>query len=146
MPLLKLPNGTKLHYRIERASHRSCQTSIVFIHGLGSSHNYYGAVCESLEISSPQVCFDTPGSGRSPFPEIAQTVQSLTDDVISLLDLLNLDEVVLVGHSLGGLIACNVAATYPSRVKKLILIGPVYPTPNTQKIFEDRIKTLKEGT
>src|SRR5277367_6299425 len=107
---------------------------------------YYGAVCESLKKSSLHIRFDTPGSGRSPVPPTPQTLETLSNDVISLLDLLTLETVLLVGYSLGGLLACNVAATHPSRVKKLILIGPVHPTPNTQKIFEDRINILKEGT
>ena len=146
MPLVHLPNGTNLHYRLEWINQESHRAPIVFIHGLGSSQNYYGAVCESLNKSSLHIRFDTPGSGRSPVPPGPQTLETLSDDVISLLDLLTLETVSLVGHSLGGLIACNVAATHPSRVKKLILIGPVHPTPNTQKIFEDRINTLKEGT
>jgi pimeloyl-ACP methyl ester carboxylesterase len=146
MPLVHLPNGKSLHYRLEWINHESHLAPMVFIHGLGSSQNYYGAVCESLKKSSLHIRFDIPGSGRSPVPPAPQTLESLSDDVISLLDLLTLETVLLVGHSLGGLIACNVAATHPSRVKKLILIGPVYPTPNTQKIFEDRINTLKQGT
>jgi len=117
---------------------------IVFIHGLGSSQNFYGAVCELLKKTSVCIRFDTPGSGRSPFPGSVQSVETLTEDVISLFNLLGLENVVLVGHSMGGLVACNVAAR-EDRVKKLILIGPVHPTPETRNIFENRIRTLKEG-
>lgn len=144
MPLVQLPNGKTVNLLVERKSGNDDLPAIVFIHGLGSSQNFYGAVCNILKKPGLHIRFDTPGSGRSPFPGTTQSVESLSEDVVSLFDLLRLEKVMLVGHSMGGLIACNIAAT-DDRVRQLVLIGPVHPTPNTRTIFENRIRTVNEG-
>jgi pimeloyl-ACP methyl ester carboxylesterase len=61
------------------------------------------------------------------------------------MDTLKLKRVVLVGHSMGGMIVCNIAAENVSRVEKLILVGPVHPTKDGAKMFRERIKTVEKG-
>jgi pimeloyl-ACP methyl ester carboxylesterase len=145
MPLITLGNGKKVHIRDVSAEKESDKLPIVFIHGLGSSQNFYGSLIPELSKERRCVCLDTPGSARSPTPKGDQSIQSISDDIISLLDELKLDKVVLVGHSMGGIVVCNVAAEYADRVEKLILVGPVHPTEKGHKTFADRIKLVKKG-
>jgi pimeloyl-ACP methyl ester carboxylesterase len=145
MPLIKLGNGKQVHIRDVSAEKDTEKTPIVFIHGLGSSQNFYGSLIPALSKERRCVCLDTPGSARSPIPKGDQSVQSISKDIVVLLDELKLEKVVLVGHSMGGIIVCNVAAEYTDRVDKLILVGPVHPTEKGHKTFEDRIKLVKKG-
>jgi pimeloyl-ACP methyl ester carboxylesterase len=65
----------------------------------------------------------TPGE-----PETIQQVDSLWDLVLcydELLDRLGLADVALVGHSFGAMIACEVAAVHPARVRRLALLDPI---------------------
>jgi pimeloyl-ACP methyl ester carboxylesterase len=64
-----------------------------------------------------------------------QTVQTLSDDVIALMDFLNVEKAVLVGHSMGCLVAANLAITKPERIVASVWIGPVYPGAQLAEVF-----------
>lgn len=53
---------------------------------------------------------------------------------------------MVVGHSLGGIIASYIAAEHPDRVKGVVLIGPVNPVPAMADVFSKRIEVLKKGS
>lgn len=54
-------------------------------------------------------------------------------------------KVWVVGHSMGGMIACELAIQYPHRVKGLILPGPVHPSPTLSEVFTKRIAAVLKG-
>jgi pimeloyl-ACP methyl ester carboxylesterase len=66
-----------------------------------------------------------PGFGRSVLPDWVDNVDDLAYVYLELLDQLKLREVVLVGCSIGGWIAAEMASKVPERIKKLVLVGPV---------------------
>ena len=69
-----------------------------------------------------------PGTAPGGDPNAVKPLESLWDLVLcyeEILDALNLDRVVAVGHSFGGMMAAEVAAHVPSRVSKLVLIAPI---------------------
>jgi pimeloyl-ACP methyl ester carboxylesterase len=149
MPLIQLKNGKIVHIRdVPSDDHGRATTPFVCLHGLGSSQNFYDPLIPALRKTRRCVCMDTPGSARSPVPEPEQSIQSLSEDVISLLDTLGLEKVILVGHSLGGSTGCNVAAEFPERIEKLVLLGPVNPnaTAANAQIWTDRLKIVEKGT
>lgn len=77
--------------------------TLIFMHGLGSSQNYYHAVSQGLQAKGFRcIVFDTTGAGRSPYTFIEQSIQSLADDVIGILDALDVATAFMVGHSMGG--------------------------------------------
>jgi len=53
---------------------------------------------------------------------------------------------MIVGHSMGGIVASYIAAEYPDRVKGVVLIGPVNPDPALASVFEKRIEVVKKGS
>jgi pimeloyl-ACP methyl ester carboxylesterase len=117
----------------------------VFIHGLGSSQNYYFPVLPHLTANHRCVTIDTYGSGRSVYTGLDQTLVTIATDVVTVMDTLAIQQAVVVGHSMGGAAALHLAARYPDRVRALVTIGPVHPTPSTGQIFEKRIQVVSEG-
>jgi pimeloyl-ACP methyl ester carboxylesterase len=118
----------------------------IFIHGLGSSQNYYGAVLPHLTPSTNRcISIDTYGSGRSQYTGLEQSIDSIAQDIVKVMDVLKVAKAVLVGHSMGGTVVLHLAAKYPTRVVALVTIGPVHPTASTGQIFEKRIQVVSEG-
>ncbi|CRG85724.1 hypothetical protein PISL3812_02746 [Talaromyces islandicus] len=118
--------------------------TFVFIHGLGSSQNYFFAILPHLTASHRCVTIDTYGSGRSRFTGLDQNVGTIANDVVKLMDGLKISKAVVVGHSMGGTTALHLAGQYSERVVAVVAIGPVHPTPSTGQIFEKRIQVVSE--
>ena len=101
---------------------KSDSTPIVFLHGWGISVDPYHEVLKLLAQQHPVFALDLPGFGRSSHPKLIRDYDSYAKILLSFLDTLNLQQVHLVGHSLGGGIAITLSAQAPKRVKSLILV------------------------
>jgi len=102
---------------------------IVLIHGaMGSLHMWEGWARE-LSDKARLILVDLPGHGLTgAWPRDEYTIDAYADFVEVLVDALNLDRFVLVGHSMGGAVAWTFAATRPDRVSQLILVDAAgYP-------------------
>lgn len=65
---------------------------------------------------------------------------------LAVIDHLNLDSIVVIGHSLGGLVALHLAAKLPQKIKGLVLCGPVRPPPEAgQKALAARAETVRKS-
>lgn len=117
----------------------------IFIHGLGSSQNYYGGVIPHLTSNHRCIAIDTYGSGRSAFTGLDQSIDTIADDAVKVMDGLKVSKAVLVGHSMGGTMVLQFAAKYSDRVVAVVAIGPVHPTASTGQVFEKRIQIVSEG-
>ncbi|KAK6585226.1 hypothetical protein PZA11_001953 [Diplocarpon coronariae] len=135
-------NSKKLFYTDTPSTSPSSLTAL-FIHGLGSSSCFYSTVIPSLSSRTRCVALDTPGSGLSELGTQEQNIETIADDAIALLDALDVEEVVVVGHSMGGIVASWLAAEYQARVKGVILLGPVNPAPGLGEVFGKRIEVVK---
>ena len=144
MPSLTI-NGKSLFYTIDEPSGPPKSTTL-FIHGLGSSSCFYKAITPTLSSATRCIALDTPGSGLSSIGTTEQSIESIAKDAIGLLDALHFNEkVIVVGHSMGGIVASELAASFPDRVKGVVLIGPVHPTPALADAFDKRIEAVKKG-
>ena len=131
----------------------SPKETFIFTHGLGSTSSYYFPIIPAL-TSAPNnfrcVAYDTTGQGQSPYTQVEQSVSTLAEDVIGVLDALKVEKAVVVGHSMGGIVAPYVTAKYSDRIVAAILIGPTLPTPeagNTfEKMIEKRIEAVQKGS
>jgi len=99
--------------------------AVVFFHGpWGLTWGpFLDALARSFTVYAPEHPGTTPGE-----PDAVQHVDGLWDLILcydELLDHLRLPEVMLVGHSFGAMVACEVAAVRPSRVRRLVLIDPI---------------------
>ena len=99
--------------------------AVVFFHGpWGLTWGpFLDALAQQFTVYAPEHPGTTPGD-----PDAIQHVDHLWDLVLcydELLEQLRLREVMLAGHSFGAMVACEVAALQPARVKRLALIDPI---------------------
>ncbi|PVH97210.1 alpha/beta-hydrolase [Periconia macrospinosa] len=145
MPFLQINGYKRIHYTDLKPEKDGARETFIFVHGLGSSQDYYLAVAEGLRSHNFRcIIFDSTGAGRSPYTQIEQSIQSLGDDVIGILDALQVSKAVVVGHSMGGIVGAHLAAERGDRVVAAVLIGPVYPNPDMIPVFEKRIETVEK--
>ena len=116
MPYLRMPWG-----RMWYAAMAGAGVPLVFLHGSGCDSTDWDVILPMLPADTAAVRMDFRGHGRSGVPNDAFSVQDLGDDILALLDHLALEQVVLVGHSLGGMVALALAAR-SERVAGLVLL------------------------
>jgi len=113
-------DGTRLRM-IDSGS--SGGTPVVFIHGIGASmYTWRYALPFVVKEGYRAVAFDNRGFGFSEKPAHGYSNAVYTRLVVALLDSLGISSAVLVGHSMGGAIAAEVALAHPDRVRGLVLI------------------------
>lgn len=99
--------------------------AVVFIHGLAAStYSWRHQLEPVLQDGYRVVAFDNRGFGFSDHPDSGYANADYAHLVVALLDSLGIGDAVLVGHSMGGAIAAEVALTAPDRVRGLVLIDP----------------------
>ncbi len=113
-----LRNGTGLAY--EQVGQG--QPPLVLIHGAFADHSVYDAQVAYFSPNHRIVAVDLRGHGDSDKPEEAYTIPGFADDVAWMCRELGLNQPVLIGHSLGGLVAVQVAATNPERVAAVVAL------------------------
>lgn len=101
---------------------QSDSTPILFLHGWGISAEPYHEILKLLAQQHPVLAPDLPSFARSSYPKLIPDYDSYAKLLLSFLDTLNLQQVHLVGHSLGGGIAITLSALVPSRVRSLVLV------------------------
>jgi pimeloyl-ACP methyl ester carboxylesterase len=102
-------------------------TTFVLIHGLGGSHLNWVQVAPGLSGLGKVVALDLPGFGRSPAAGRGARVMDSRRSLTRFLDEVAPDRAVLVGNSMGGLVAMTEAAVEPDRVAGLVLTASVFP-------------------
>ena len=96
--------------------------SYLLLHGLGSSLDFWIDVAPALAQARPTIAIDTPGFGRSSTPPNGFSLDHISQAIGRFCDTSNIENCVLVAHSLGALIALNISAQQPTRFKRLILV------------------------
>ena len=94
---------------------------LVLIQGLGGPRSGWIFQTRAFGKYYRVITFDNRGVGKSDKPGGSYTVRTMADDTIALLDYLGVDKAHVLGISLGGMIAQEIAINYPERVRKLIL-------------------------
>ncbi|MFX0039657.1 MAG: alpha/beta fold hydrolase [Promethearchaeota archaeon] len=109
---------------------------LLFIHGwLGSSLEWAYQLFH-FNLKKHIIMLDLPGFGKSDKLNIDYTIDFFTKYILKFLKLLGYNEIIPIGHSLGGLIAQNITIKNPNLVKKLILVSTsVGFCPSTKERF-----------
>jgi len=97
---------------------------VLFIHSLAGNTQQWAAQIDYLRKTRRAIAIDLRGHGQSQDANGHYTIDSLTEDVHAVVDALDLQKFVLVGHSLGGSVAVSYAGAYPERVAGLLLVDP----------------------
>ncbi len=99
--------------------------ALLLIHGLGCSGVYFQPLQRRLAANFTVYTPDLPGHGQSAKPETTMwRLCELTDWIAGLIRELRLERPIIVGHSLGGGIAVDLAARYPQHVRGAVLVAP----------------------
>lgn len=127
----------------------SGQATVVFLHGVGGDRQSWAPQLAAFARRFRAVAWDAPGYGASA-PLQPMTFPGLAASLALLLDDLGVDAAHLVGQSFGGMIAQEFAATYPARVKSLVLTAtsPAFGRSDgdfQKRFIADRLAPLEAG-
>ncbi|WP_162996994.1 alpha/beta fold hydrolase [Mucilaginibacter kameinonensis] len=96
----------------------------MFLHFWGGSSATWAGVISLLKDKYRCISYDSRGWGKSDKPDNGYHIASLANDALRLIEVLNLDSYILIGHSMGGKVAQYIAAQKPDGLRKLILVAP----------------------
>jgi pimeloyl-ACP methyl ester carboxylesterase len=96
----------------------------VFVHGLSGSWPNWLEQLAALAPEHRVIALDLPGFGHSPGHAGEVSMHGYAQLLDTLLGRLGLERATIVGNSMGGLIAAELAASFPSRVERLVLVSP----------------------
>lgn len=115
---------------------------LVLISGVGYGGWFWHKVVPALAEHFQVVTFDNRGAGGTDKPDGPYTTQMMAADTAGLLDGLGIRKAYVLGHSLGGFIAQELALTRPDLVEKLILASTTYGGPTVIPITPEALEVL----
>jgi pimeloyl-ACP methyl ester carboxylesterase len=99
--------------------------TLVFVHGIACHRGFWATQVRYFAGSHRVVAVDLRGHGESSAPHQRYTMRGFADDVMWLCGQLQVVRPVVIGHSLGGLVALELAAAYPDWPRAAVLIDSV---------------------
>ncbi|MBN9222574.1 MAG: alpha/beta fold hydrolase [Mesorhizobium sp.] len=102
---------------------------VLFIHGVGMNAAIWQPQIERMADSFDVIAIDMLGHGQSPLPPPDPELADYADQAIRLLDHLGLHKVSVVGHSMGALVAQELALRAPERVRRIVSLNAVFRRP-----------------
>jgi pimeloyl-ACP methyl ester carboxylesterase len=144
MPVAKV-NGININYTVEGHGE-----PLVMIMGIGGDQSAWKHQVSALKKHYQVITFDNRGVGKSDKPQGSYSPTLMAEDTIQLMDFLKIEKAHILGMSMGGLIAQEIAINYPERIIKLILASTFAyqdneangPTPDVLAVAE---LPLKQG-
>ncbi|WP_040976157.1 alpha/beta fold hydrolase [Necropsobacter massiliensis] len=110
-----------LNFEFNQLKQSTIKPTLVFIHGLFGDMNNLGVIARAFADNYPILRIDLRNHGHS-FHSDDMTYPLLAQDLLTLLEHLQLNKVILIGHSMGGKTAMSAAALRPDMVEKLVVI------------------------
>ena len=122
---------------------------VLYLHGVGGDRTNFDAQIGACGPGFSHIAWDMPGYGDSAaLPEM--TFPALARSAVRLLDELRVERAHIVGHSMGGMVAQEIAATHQERLASLVLsaTSPAFGKPDgdwQREFLAARLKPLDEG-
>ena len=111
-------NGINLYYEIHGAGR-----PLILLHGGLGSGEMFGPVMPQLAERHQIIAPDLQGHGRTADIDRPLDIRLMGDDIAALIDHLGLDKPDVVGYSLGGGVALQVAVRHPDKVRRLVVVS-----------------------
>lgn len=112
-----ISHGSTLHYTKAGAG-----PPVLFIQGVGAIGRAWRPQLEALAVDHTVLAFDNRGIGDSPLGSAPLSIETMASDALAVADTEGATCFDVVGHSMGGIIAQQVALTAPTRVRSLSLL------------------------
>jgi 3-oxoadipate enol-lactonase len=145
MPFATGAGGARIHYEVRGDAKETPSPAVVLVQGLGLSSRFWFDLPERLAKGArPRrvVVLDNRGVGRSDKPRGPYRMATLADDVAAVLDAAGVGRAVVVGISLGGMIAQHVALRHPDKVAGLVLLATTAGFPHARLPTARALATL----
>ena len=139
MPYAEL-DGLRLYY--ERAG--GGEPELLFVPGWCCDHTAFQPQFDHFGRTHSVTALDLRGCGQSDAPEDGYGIRDFADDLAQFCLAVGIEKPVVVGHSLGGMIAVELGARYPVLPSALVLLdpGPIDPLPETVKQLDAAAEQL----
>jgi len=137
MPKLSA-NNLRMHYTVNGEG-----TPLVLIHGLGSSARDWESQVIFFSKDYKVICPDIRGHGESEKPPGPYSMELFAEDTAAFIHELNLEPVHVVGISLGGMIAFQLALDYPDLLKSMTIVNAVPDM--TPRTFKERFQLFQRS-
>jgi pimeloyl-ACP methyl ester carboxylesterase len=100
--------------------------TVVVFHGNNFAGLYFGAIIDALRKEGFRIVVpDQIGYGRSSKPIIPYSFNDMARNVRAILQSLKIDKVMVIGHSMGGMLAARFTTQYPALVERLVVYNPI---------------------
>ncbi len=109
-------NGFSIRYQVQGDG----KPALVFVHGWCCDKSYWDAQLPHFSQKYKVVVIDLAGHGDSGLERKDYTMTAFGEDVVAVVNKLDLDQVVLIGHSMGGFVILEAARRIPERVMGLV--------------------------
>lgn len=116
--------------------------NLILIEGLGVATWIWEKQIPRLKNHFQTIVYDNRGVGRSDKPLTEYTIEGFVDDLVQLMEKLHVDKAHILGLSMGGFIAQNMALRYPEKVDNLVLVATSCGGPQSIPMSEQSFKCL----
>nr|MDO8082157.1 alpha/beta hydrolase [Candidatus Freyarchaeota archaeon] len=139
MPLVNV-NGLKTFYES-----RGKGRPLILIHGAGGSSEYWSIQLSELSKKLRVIAIDLPGHGKSERLKERVSIERYAEHVAGFVKQIKLDQAVILGHSMGGLVVQQLALKHPELIEKLIIVDSAAKFPGSgPPEFADRVRNQPE--
>src|SRR5690349_11211246 len=115
-------NDTELYVRVGGKG-----PAVVFLHGFGDTGDMWAPIAAKLVADHTVIVPDLRGMGLSAHPDTGYTKMNQARDIAGVMDALKVDKAQLVTHDIGNMVGYALAAQFPARITKWVVIDAPLP-------------------
>ncbi|PTL77211.1 alpha/beta fold hydrolase [Vitiosangium sp. GDMCC 1.1324] len=154
LPLTLQGQDVRMAYMDVPAAGKANGRTVLLLHGKNFFGSYWNVTIRALSEAGYRVVVpDQVGFGKSSKPALDYSFHTLATNTKQLLDKLDIPKVVVVGHSMGGMLATRFARMFPEATTHLVLENPIgledyrflVPWRSTEDLYRDQLGTTEES-